>query len=310
MTTAARISLLLLLGISATSLAHAESGEESSLAVAPDHDQQAGPDLQAPRFKISLTLPLLLTDNAQQTERDVTGAAVRHADAHFNPDLELKLSQQFAAVKLTAIVDGSVDRFFTQSDEDEDTLEGSFKASFGDGSSDLFVPFAAYRVTADLRPDFGASDDVLQSFSGGFSSGTGFDAAGRNIPLRDAEDPGDVSIEAEVSGGRRLSDPHDFENDFVTARLDVGYVVNPVLTIDVMPKLRARRFDDFEDSVRRDLRLSIEARVAWTPVWLTDFAPAAEIDFAATFLKNLSNLPTERFSQFEGGPSLMLAWRF
>jgi hypothetical protein len=306
------VLLLLLLALSPTGAVRAGSGEESSLVVAPEHDQdqQTGPDLQSPRFKISLTLPLLLTDNAQQTERDVTGTAARHADAHFNPDLELKLSQQFAAVKLTAIVDGSVDRFFTQSDEDEDTLEGSFKASFGDGTSDLFVPFAAYRVTADLRPDFGAPDDVLQNFSAGFSSGTGFDAAGRNIPLRDAEDPGDLSIEADVSGGRRLADPRDFENDFVTARVDVGYVLSPVWTIDVTPKLRARRFDDFEGSVRRDLRLSIEGRAAWTPVWLTHFAPSAEIDFAATFLRNLSNLPTERFSQFEGGPSLILVWRF
>ncbi len=98
---------------------------------------------------------------------------------HFNPDLLLKWSHQFAALKLSASVDVSIDRFFTETDQD-----GGLTASFTDGRSDLFVPYLSYNVTAELRPDFGKTDDVLHGFSAGFVSGIAYRNAGSLLRRR------------------------------------------------------------------------------------------------------------------------------
>jgi hypothetical protein len=165
-------------------------------------------------------------------------------------------------------------------------------------------------VTADLRPNFGPSDDVLHSFSAGASSGIGFDGSGARIPLRDATKPGNWSVAFDVSGGRRLADPHDFQNSFVTAVADADYVISPTWTVGFTPKFRVRWYDDFEGGFRRDVRLTGILRAAWTPTWLTQLVRSAEIDFSVSFLRNYSTVADERFSQWEGGPSLVLAWRF
>ncbi len=224
---------------------------------------------------------------------------------HFNPDLLLKWSHQFAALKLSASVDVSIDRFFTETDQD-----GGLTASFTDGRSDLFVPYLSYNVTAELRPDFGKTDDVLHSFSAGFVSGMAYRPGGGRIALRDPVRPGDRAIALDVSAGRRLADPRDFENTFAIATLDLSYVVALDWTFGFTPKLRVRWYDNFEGEFRRDYRLSCILRAAWTPAWLTRIVPAAGIDFTLSFLKNFSTLPRERFSPWEGGPAAALTWRF
>ncbi len=274
----------------------------------PDSPPEPGPP-SSPGFEIALTAPILFTDNAVGATGTTAGSG-RRADGHFNPDLLLKWSRQFAALKLSASIDASVDRFFTETDQDEDTFFGGLTASFTDGRSDLFVPYLSYNVTADLRPDFGNTDDVLHSFSAGFVSAIAFRPGGGRITLREATRPGDRSLALDVSAGRRLADPRDFENTFTVATLDLSYVAASDWTFGLTPKLRVRWYDNFEGEFRRDYRLSGILRAAWTPAWLTRIVPAAEIDFTLSFLKNFSNLPRERFSQWEGGPALALAWRF
>jgi hypothetical protein len=71
-----------------------------------------------------------------------------------------------------------------------------------------------------------------------------------------------------------------------------------------------RWYDSFEGSFRRDYRPSAILQAIWTPDWLTRWVRRAEIDFTVTFLRNISNLPEERFSEWDVGPSVTFAWKF
>ena len=46
------------------------------------------------------------------------------------------------------------------------------------------------------------------------------------------------------------------------------------------------------------------------PAWLTRLNPDAELDFTVSFLRNRSTLSSANYTQWEGGPALVLGWRF
>lgn len=302
---------LLIAGTAAAQQAPTGPGPESDIK---RERQRLGPETPPepgtpPKdFEIALTAPVLLTDNA--VREDVVGNATQRGDAHFNPDLFLKWSHQFANFRLATSVDASVDRYFTETDLDLDTAFGSVALALTDGRSDLFVPYVSYAVTADFVPDFSQWEDVLHSFSAGFGSAIAFDAGGRPIRLQDALNPGDRSFAVDVSAGRRLSDPHDFENSFVLVSADLFYVAASEWTFGFSPRFRARWFDDFFGDFRRDFLLSGLVRAIWTPSWLTSLVPGAEIDATLSFTRNFSTLQSEDFSQWEGGPALVFDWKF
>jgi hypothetical protein len=258
-------------------------------------------------FRLELTAPLLYTSNAVRASTDtLTG---RRGDWHFNPDLLLRWSRQYPALRLTVGADASVDRYFTETSADEDTVYGYVKAALTDGRSGLFVPYAFYSGAVDFTPTFASRFDTLHDFALGLSSGTGL-RHGKRIPLSDATEPGDASITLDLRAGRRLADPKDFENTFVTLAVDATYVYDSEWSFVLSPKFRMRWYDSFFGAFRRDMRPSVILQATWTPDWLTRWVRRAEIDFTVTFLRNLSNLPEERFSEWDVGPSLTFAWTF
>lgn len=259
-------------------------------------------------FEISLAAPLLYTTNA--IEEDTNAGPTQKSDWHFNPDLLLRWANQYSAVKLSATFDVSVDRFFTETEVDEDTLYGAVKAAFTDGRSDLLIPYVSYAATVDFRPDFRRRDDTLHDLAVGVSSGIGFGPGWHLIRYRDALDPGDTSVTFDIRAGHRFSDPRDFENTFITLTLDASYIFNRQFTVGVAPRFRVRWYDDFFGESRRDYRPSVVLKAVWTPDWLTERLPLAEIDITATFIRNISTDPFESFSLWDVGPAVALAARF
>ena len=262
-------------------------------------------------FEVALTAPILFTTNAVRESAVEAGLpASQKSDWHFNPDLLGRWSHQFSSFKASASLDAMVDRFFTQTDQDEDSLFGNVKLALTDGRSDLFVPYVAYAATMDLRPDFRTRDDTLHDFAAGISSAFAYARDWHSIRPRDAIDPGNLSISFDLSAGRRLADPSLFENTFVIAAADLVYVVNGDWAVGLTPKFRVRWYDNFEGESRRDYRLSAGLRAVWTPQWLTRLVRRGEIDFTATFRRNASTVSRESFSEWEFGPAAVFAWRF
>jgi hypothetical protein len=308
-----RIALSALAGLLLATSAHAQSAVDRDVGTDLRKDRQTLAPTAAEAaaagqgFRLELTAPVLYTSNAVRESTDTL--VTRKGDWHFNPDLLLRWSHQYSFVKLSAAGDVSVDRYFTQTSADEDTLYGYVKAALTDGRSDLFVPYALYAGTVDFNPTFASWLDTLHDLALGVTSGAGF-RNGRRILLADAVEPGDASIAVDLRAGRRLSHPRDFENTFVTLAVDASYVYDKTWTFTLSPKFRMRWYDSFEGSFRRDYRPSVILQATWTPDWLTRWVRRAEIDFTVTFLRNFSNLAEERFSEWDVGPSLTFAWKF
>jgi hypothetical protein len=280
--------------------------ETSQDAAPPQPAQPAAPYRD---FLIELAAPIVYSTNPALASSDlVQGHAV--GDWHFNPDLALRWSHQFSAVRVSTVVDASVDRFFKQTEDDEDTVFGSVKVAWTDGRSDRFVPYLQYVATADLRPDFGEPDDVLHDFVLGVSDAIGIDAEGRLIPRSDATKPGRWRLGLDLKAGRRLADPKDFESTIVQATLDLSYVLDEQWILAVLPRVRVRWYDDFFGEFRRDEKLGAALKARWMPDWLLAWNRGAEIDFRVGFERNYSTLDLARFSDWDIGPTLFLSWRF
>jgi len=262
-------------------------------------------------FRLVVTLPAYGTNNAIGSAADAASTdRTQLPDGHVTPDVLLRWVHQFSFVKLSASLDASVDRFFIHSDQDSDSLYASFKAAWTDGSSDLFVPYVAYNGTLDFGPGLGEWNDTLYSFLLGFSSGVGLGAGGRVIRFRDAVNPGDWSVSLDTAIGKRLANPSRFANQFAIASVDVVYNVSTTLRFGVTPSVRWRYYNDYFGAPRRDFRFVGYARAEWNPDWLTRINPDAELQFGVSFLRNQSTLRSANYSQWEGGPSVSLSWRF
>jgi hypothetical protein len=260
-------------------------------------------------FRIIVTLPAYGTNNAIGSAADASGQA-GPPDGHVTPDLLLRWLHQLSFVRLSASVDASVDRFFIRTDQNTDSLYGTFKAAFTDGKSNLFVPYVAYAGTPDFGPGITQWDDTLHSFYLGFTSGIGIGADGRVIGFQDATNPGDWSVSLDASVGRRLANPSDFANGFAIVSVDIVYNAGADLRFGITPTVRVRDYGNYFGSPRHDLRLGWLARAEWTPDWLTRINPGAELDFTVSFLRNRSSLASANYSQWEGGPALVLSWKF
>lgn len=269
-------------------------------------------DTSAPAkpFRIILTAPLLATSNAVGSAAADVASRSAKPDVHINPDLLATWTRQFAAVKLSASIDVSADRFAINTDQNTDSVYGRFKASLTDGRAELFVPYLAVASTLDYLPFFAIRDDALLDFGVGFTSGFGVSARGDLIPRRDAVEPGDIQVVFDVGVGRRLADPPIFRNVFLTAKLDLSDAVSRSLLLGITPSIRLQHYDSYNGFPRRDARFGWTAYVQWTPEWLTRRVRAAEIDFTLTYLRNSSNLPSTNYTIWEGGPAVVLSWRF
>ena len=260
-------------------------------------------------FRIVLTLPAYGTNNAIGSAADASGQA-SPPDGHVTPDLLMRWLHQFSFIRVSASVDASVDRFFQFSSLDTDTLYGTVKVAFTDGTSDLFVPYAAYTGELDFGPGFAQWNDTLHSFFLGFTSGVGIGADGRAVAFRDATDPGEWSISFDGAVGRRFAHPSDFANAFAVASVDIVYNASDTVRIGITPSVRVRNYGNYFGEPRHDVRWGWLARVEWTPEWLTKLNPGGELDFTVSFLRNRSTLSSANYSQWEGGPALVLSWRF
>jgi hypothetical protein len=258
-------------------------------------------------FRVIQTLPILGTNNAIGSSASAVSSG--SPDGHATPDLLLRWLHQFQFVRLSASVDFSVDRFFINSSQDTNSLYWNIKAAFTDGNSDLFVPYVAYAGALDFGPGFAQWSNTLNNFYLGFTSGIGF-GDGRPIAFRDSTRPGQWSISLDVAGGDRIANPPSFSNRFVVASADILYNVTADLRFGITPTIRFRNYPDYFGSHRRDLRLGFAAHAEWTPDWLTRINRGAELDFVVSFLRNRSTLASENYSQWEGGPALVLSWRF
>jgi hypothetical protein len=261
-------------------------------------------------WDLEVNLPIHWSSNAVQTfgEQSVEPGAPQ-ADWHVSPDVLLRYTHQFDWVKLSAKFDIGEDRYFQQITVNQDAAFATLKAEFTNGRSDLFVPYVAYTPEVDFLPLFAYWQDTLQDFYGGFTSGIGLHK-GKLIRFRDAVDPGDWSVLVDLSAGQRLASPKGFENTFFRASVDIIYVATPELSFWLTPAYRVRDYPDFFGDHRHDTRLSAVAKAVWTPDWLTGYLKDAEIDFEVAWYKNYSNLPFERYTVWEVGPSVLLTWHF
>lgn len=255
-----------------------------------------------------LTVPFLWTNNAVGVANEM--GATGKADFHLNPDLMLRWRHQFDFVRITASADIAFDRYIYDGALSGDTLTGSVKMALTDGSSDLFVPYVGYAAMADYEPGFSRRDDIFNTFSLGFTSGIGFDAKNKVIPFSQSFGVGDWSAAIDVSAGRRLAAPKDFENVFAIVLIDVVYNLTDDLHLGLAPRARWRNYPDYFGTNRRDLFLALQARAELTPKWLTERLPGAEIDITIEYQRNLSNLPTVRYNRWELGPALIFTRHF
>jgi hypothetical protein len=288
----------------------AQSRDERDINADLARERRAAQPAQASAgdFTIALSAPLLHTSNAVL---DNSGASpVRRGDWHYNPDVVLRWSHQFDAVRLAISADANSDRYFRETSADLDAVYGVVKLSLTDGTSDAFVPFAVYRATAEFLPTFGDRLDLLNDFALGFSSGFGIAREGGVVAMRAASHPGDVALSLDLRAGRRLADPKDFQNSFAVLSVEATYVYDETIALIVAPRFRVRWYDAFFGTFRRDYRPSLVVRATWKPQWLTQRLPGAEFSASVTALRNFSNLPDERFSEWEVGPAVGLSWKF
>ena len=276
-------------------------------AVSPPPAQPAAPPPKD--FRLIFTLPLLGTNNAAGAISERAGAS-GSPDIHVNPDLMLRWMHQYDSVRLSASADIAFDRYATNTDQSSDTVTGVLKAALTNGRSDLFVPYVSYTGIADYEPGFSIRDDALHSFALGFSSGIGISAAGAVIPFRDSSGVGDWSFAADLSFGRRLAAPRDFDSTFATFVTDVVYNLRSDVHLGLLSKVRYRDYDSYFGQSRRDTFVAFQARVELTPEWLTRALPGAELDLAVEFQQNMSTLETARYTRWETGPALILTRRF
>jgi hypothetical protein len=265
---------------------------------------------EAGGWDIEINLPLSWTSNAVQQfgeQADVVGPP--KSDWHVTPDALLRYTYQFDWVKLSAKLDVGEDRYFQQITVNQDAVYATLKAEFTDGRSDIFVPYVAYTPEVDFLPFFAHWQASLQDFYGGFTSGIGFKDA-KLARYADAIDPGDWSMLFDVRAGQRLAAPSAFENTFFRVSADIIYVVKPELSFWLTGAYRYRHYPDFFGDVRHDSRLSAITRAVWTPDWLTRRIKSAEISFEVAWYKNYSNIASERYTSWELGPSVLLAWHF
>lgn len=276
-------------------------------AVSPPLSQPAA--APSKDFRLIFTLPLLGTSNAAGAISERTGAS-GSPDTHANPDLLLRWTHQFDFVRLSASADVAFDRYATSTDQSSDTLTGGFKAALTDGRSDLFVPYVAYTGIVDYEPGFVVRDDTMHNFTLGFTSGIGIGAGGAVIPFRESSGVGDWSVAFDLSFGRRLANPRDFQSVFATFVTDVVYNFSSDVHFGFLSKVRFRDYDSYYGESRRDTFVAFQARVELTPEWLTQRLPGTELDLAVEFQRNMSTLETARYTRWEAGPALILTRRF
>jgi hypothetical protein len=140
-------------------------------------------------------------------------------------------------------------------------------------------------------------------------AGVAFGTDGRRIAFRDATNPGEWSISLDIAAGYRFANPSAFANYFAVASVDVVYNVSPDLRLGITPTIRGRDYAVYFGAPRHDFRVGFLARAEWTPAWLTQINPEAELDFTVSFLRNRSTLLSANDSQWEGGRALVLGWR-
>jgi len=202
-------------------------------------------------------------------------------------------------------------RYLRTPDADEGTVFWSLKASLTDGRSDVFIPYLHYAGVAGFEPDFSRNTDIANDLSVGFTSGIGFKADGKEIQSSDATDPGNSAIDLDVRLTRRAAEPSNLDFVQIQATLDYQYVFSKEWSITLEPRLRVRWYDDPVDGQeRRDIRPRIMVKAVWTPEWLTKKIKRAEIDFLLYGQRNFSTVKAEEFTQWEVGPSVLLAWKF
>jgi len=252
-------------------------------------------------FEVAITTALLLTDNALRVSAgDIAGASLR-SDAHLVPDLFGRWTHQYERFRLAASAEALFDRYLSETELNEDTVIGNVEAALSDGTSAVFVPYLGYTVSSDLRPEFGASFDFLHSFYAGATSTVWFGSS---------DERGLRFLTLGASGGRTLADPTDFENSFALATGTLAFAVARDLQLSFEPTVYVRWYDTFAGEFRRDVRLNGLLRAIWTPSWLVDLIPSAEISASLGFLRNISTRADQDFSQWEGGPAIRLAWHF
>ena len=149
-----------------------------------------------------------------------------------------------------------------------DRVRGFIHATaWTNGRSDLFVPHTAFCVIIDYEPGFQTRDDTFYNFLVGFTSGVGISAKGGIIPFRESSGVGDWSVAVDVSGGRRLADPSDFQNYFGILVADVVYNLRKDVTLGFLSAVRVRDYSDYFAETRRDTFVAFQARVELTPKW-------------------------------------------
>ena len=261
--------------------------------------------LRGSRLEITATIPL--TYNTLATRPDSESGGGAKGDFHSNPEFALKWSKQFDHVRISATAATGVDRYRQAHDVDMNVGVLSLKAYLTDGKSHIVTPYASYTSTREMARDYRDLYGIYNEAAIGFVTGIGFDEKGKRISSDDATEDRNWAIDLDVKGGRRMSDYRPAVASFVVADLTATYTLNKYWAFTANPNLRVRFHENYHDEFRRDVRLGMGLKAAWTPDWLTKIVPKSEINFVANYFNTISNIPGKSTRNWEIGPTLVLS---
>lgn len=239
-------------------------------------------------FTFSISLPFTRNGDPAQDDTD-------RASWHFDPEFTLDWKRQFTSVplKLSARIDTDMDRYTRDSSNDSDALYAFANAYFTKGGKDaVFVPYVGYRHTEAFAPTYDSSQAKLNDFYAGFVANLSLGAS-------------DLTIDAQ--GGRRESSA--VSSNYAKLKATLSCELSAQWSLNVIPQLALRWFDDVAGFDREDVTPQIIAYVAYTPD-VKFLGTAPEIDFTFLYLKSDSNKAAADFDTWDIGPSIGLGWKF
>lgn len=279
-----------------------------------DSDKPDKGDTKPKDFSIEFNLPYLYSSNVISASSD--SILEKQGDYHAAPELRLKWSHQYDAIKATADIGIAIDRYNKVTEANIDSLASSFKIAKTDGTHEAFVPYALVANNIYFDPASRTTGIVYYDVVAGFYSG--FAWRDRDlipyidsmIPYSDAYKAGDVSVLFDLRVGRRITDQLDYQFNFITSKLEIAYYISSNSRIEFGPTFKARWYDNYFGDKRVDYRPGARADWIWTPDWLKALSKRSELSLSLNFSRNYSNLQEKNYSLWEVGPTLSLRTKF
>jgi hypothetical protein len=277
-----------------------------------DRDARTRSDDRKPRerkdFELTLVAPFGYANTSVRASTD--DPVDTKGDWYASPDVSLKWSRRDSWVRLSASVGATLDRYLSEDSTGAETVYGTLKATFTDGSSDLLIPYVSYARTSDFQAGYRTRDSSFDDIAAGISSSFAWRPGGPAIRYKDAIEPGDISLRIGLRAGYRSAEYTDQQYTSAALTLDLSYVLTDEWAFDLTPAIRVRWYNDYFEQPRRDIRTGLTLKATWTPDWLTEQQPDAKIEFQIKLQRNVSTVPEQSYRLWDVGPALVYSQRF